>query len=221
MRGTASAPHPLDTGCGHADSHATYTSTGWSVTPVHRTRQAEDREMVSSPHSTPPWPLPASFPIPPPPSISPHRASSSPKFGSPAPAESAHSHPTPNCLKTQVKSHLWGEKVYSSCLDMGSCDEDRLEHSCRGSQLQKASRPLLFPLLLPLPLPCSWRPRPPDQAAGSSSGLRDSPPPPPPSRALRFFDISLPWAGALGVSVPTPGPPPSERRVKVGLGGGE
>jgi len=52
MRGTASAPHPLDTGCGHADSHATYTSTGWSVTPVHRTRQAEDREMVSSPHPT-------------------------------------------------------------------------------------------------------------------------------------------------------------------------
>lgn len=175
---------------------------------------------VSSPHSTPPWRLPAASPIPPHLPFLPHRASSSPKCESPAPAELAHSHPTPNFLKTPVKSHLWGGS-HSSCLDMGSYDEDRLKHSCRESQLQKASWWLLLPLLLPLPLPCSWPPWPPDQAVGSSSGLGDSLPPPPPSRAFRFFDISLPGAGALGVSFPTPGPPPSERRVKVGLGGGE
>lgn len=176
--------------------------------------------MVSSPHSTPPWLLPGSSPIPPPPSLSPHTASSSPRFGSPAPAGSARS-PYPQFPEDSTKMPFvgWGE-VYSSCLGKGSGEEDRLEHSCRGSQLQKASRPLLFPLLLPLPLPCSWWPWPPDQAVGSSSGLGDSPPPPP-SRALRFFDISLPGAGALGVSFPTPGPPPSERRVKVGLGGRE
>lgn len=70
-----------------------------------------------------------------------------------------------------------------------------------------------------LPLPCSSQP-PSNQAVGSSSGSWGSPPP---SRAFRFFDISA-RAGALGCSFPTPSLPPSttsERRVKVGLAGGE
>lgn len=127
--------------------------------------------------------------------------------------------PHPQFPEGTCKIPFVGEKVYPSCLDIGSCDEDGLEHSCRGSQLPNAPLPS-SPPPPPLPLPCSSLPLPPDQAVGSSSGSRDSPPPPPPSRALRFFDISAQGWG-LGVSFPTPSPPPPERRVKVGLGGGE
>lgn len=136
-------------------------------------------------------------------SSSPHRVSSSPKFGSSMSACSAHSHsPAPHFLEAHGKSHLWGKKSTQVALTQGAA-EHRLEHSCRASQLPDLPcRLLSFPPAW-LSLPSSWLP-PSKQAVGSSSGSPDCPPP---SRALRFFDISA-GAGALGCSFRTPSLPP-------------
>lgn len=190
-RGTAPAAHPAGTGVLHADGRAGSASTGPSVTPV----PVAARQTGGG--TRPAAPMPTSWPPP----VPPHPALAfSPGRPSPGlqrqPRQLLPTHPR---LPEDTGEARWWGKVYPSCPGTGGCIPAEDPNSETLPARPSPARPL--------PLPCSSRPRPPDQAGGSSSGSWDSPPPPPPSRALRFFDISAQGWGVGGL-LHTPALPP-------------
>lgn len=145
-----------------------------------------DAHLLAAPRATPPRPRLLPTPLPGRPSPGLQRQ----------PRQLLPTHPR---LPEDTGEARWWGKVYPSCPGTGGCIPAEDPNSETLPARPSPARPL--------PLPCSSRPRPPDQAGGSSSGSWDSPPPPPPSRALRFFDISAQGWGVGGL-LHTPALPP-------------
>lgn len=138
--------------------------------------------------------------------------------GPPASPSSDHSYPTLDFLETHAKSHLlWGEST--GVVLPQEALRRAAGHSCRGSPLPTSpacdqpftSSPSPYLALRCCPQTRQWGP---PLGAGILLHLLHP-------RGLCVSSTSLPRAGVWGFLSPPPGPPPLQRRVKVGLGRGE